>query len=47
MQNDDQQAAPAEDRRSGGAPEPDPNREQRVGGTSRKIGKSTQQEDRK
>lgn len=43
----DQQTVPAEDRRSGGPPEPDPNREQRTGGGSRKIGKSTQQEDRK
>jgi hypothetical protein len=44
---EDQKTAPAEDRRSGGPIEPDPDREQRVGGPGRKIGKSVQQEDRK
>jgi len=47
MQDDTKRATPPQDRREQGAPEPDPNREQRTGGTSRKIGKSTQQEDRK
>jgi hypothetical protein len=48
MQNkQDQQTPPADDRRSQGPTEPDPNREQRIGGGSRKIGRSTQQEDRK
>ncbi len=43
----EQQTVPAADRRSRGPSEPDPNREQRTGGESRKIGKSIQQEDRK
>lgn len=43
----DQQTVPGNDRRSRGPTEPDPNREQRTGGESRKIGKSIQQEDRK
>jgi hypothetical protein len=43
----DQQTVPAEDERSRGATEPDPNREERTGGEGRKIGKSVQQEDRK
>lgn len=43
----DQKTVAKNDRRSGGRPEPDPNPEQRTGGTSRKIGKSVQQEDRK
>jgi hypothetical protein len=46
MEEEDRQDAP-DDRRSEGTPEPDPNRDQRVGGTGRKLGKSTQQEDRK
>ncbi|MEN6343508.1 MAG: hypothetical protein ABFC89_13230 [Methanospirillum sp.] len=47
MQDDTERTAPPQDRRGRGAPEPDPNREQRTGGEGRKIGKSTQQEDRK
>ena len=43
----EQQTVPAADRRSQVPTEPDPNREQRIGGGSRKIGKSVQQEDRK
>lgn len=43
----DQQAVPADDRRRRGPTEPDPNREQRTGGEGQKLGKSTQQEDRK
>ena len=43
----DQQTAPADDRRSRVPTEPDPNREQRTDGEGRKIGKSVQQEDRK
>ncbi|MEN6517875.1 MAG: hypothetical protein ABFC38_06740 [Methanospirillum sp.] len=43
----DPQTGPADDRRSRGPTEPDPNREQRTGGESRTIGKSIQQEDRK
>jgi hypothetical protein len=47
MQQEEQQTAPADDRRSRGTPEPDPNRRQRTGGDDRTIGKSVQQEDRK
>ena len=43
----DQESPPAEDRRSRGATEPDPNREDRTGEDGSTIGKSVQQEDRK
>jgi hypothetical protein len=47
QEEQDQQTAPADDRRNRVPTEPDPDREQRTGGGSRKIGKSIQQEDRK
>ena len=47
QQEQDQESPPAEDRRSRGATEPDPNREERTGDEGSKIGKSAQQEDRK
>ena len=45
-QKQDQQNVPT-DERSRGTTEPDPNREQRTGGEGKKLGKSTEQEDRK
>lgn len=42
----DDQAVP-QDRRSTGRREPDPDAEQRTGGDTDQLGKSTQQEDRK
>lgn len=51
MSKQDEMTAPAEaggtDRKERTATEPDPNREQRVGGEGDRIGKSTEQEDRK
>ncbi len=43
----EQESPPAKDRRSRGATEPDPNREERTGEDDSTIGRSVQKEDRK